>query len=112
MDSTIFVQNIKKLCAVHGIKPTVACRESGAGSSFINDIERGRTPSVAKVQLLAQYLGVTTSELLGEEKGPDTPKGAEPMDDLDARLMELVSQMSPEQKNSLIEKMEFLISMQ
>jgi len=67
MDAEKFVQNIKNVCFQKGIKPTVACKESGVGGSFINDIERGRTPSVAKVQLLADYLGVTTSELLGEQ---------------------------------------------
>lgn len=66
MDRDIFVQNIKKYCAIKGIKPTVACRESGVGVSFINDIDRGQTPSVAKVQMLAQYLGCTVSDLLGE----------------------------------------------
>ena len=74
MDANVFVQNIKRLCTKKGIRPTNACKESGVGSSFINDIERGRTPSVAKVQMLADYLGVTTSELLGEkiEPGNDT----------------------------------------
>ena len=74
MDANVFVQNIKYLCVKRGIKPTNACKESGVGGSFINDVERGRTPSVAKVQMLADYLGVTTSELLGEkiEPGNDT----------------------------------------
>jgi len=67
MDAEKFVQNIKMICLQKGVKPTIACKESGVGGSFINDIERGRTPSVAKVQMLADYLGVTTSELLGEE---------------------------------------------
>ena len=66
MDKEIFVQNVKTLCLKKGIKPTNACKESGVGGSFISDINRGRVPSVASVQLLAQYLGVTTSELLGE----------------------------------------------
>lgn len=67
MDTTFFVENIKKYCRLKGVKPTVACRESGVGSSFINNIEvRGSIPSVEKAQLLANYLGVTTSELLGE----------------------------------------------
>ncbi len=70
MDRDIFVQNIKAHCAAKGVKPTVACRESGVGTSFINDLERGKTPSVAKVQMLAQYLGCTVSDLLGEER-PD-----------------------------------------
>ena len=72
MDREIFVKNIKQYCSIKGIKPTVACVESGAGKNFINHLERqGSEPSVGKVQLLAQYLGVTTSELLGEEL-PDT----------------------------------------
>lgn len=68
MDLEILVQNVKRLCALKGVKPTIACRESGAGKDFINKVETQKsTPSVEKVQLLAQYLGVTTSELLGEE---------------------------------------------
>ncbi len=67
MDKEVFVQNVKKLCLNKNIKPTNACKESGVGSSFLSDIQRGQTPSVAKVQLLAQYLGVTTSDLLGEQ---------------------------------------------
>lgn len=73
MDALEFVQNIKKYCGIKGVKPTVACRESGVGTSFINNIEkRGSMPSVEKVQLLADYLGVTTSELLGEKIEPGT----------------------------------------
>lgn len=67
MDREVFVQNIKNYCALRGVKPTVACRESGAGPNLINQmLTRGSIPSVEKVQLLAQYLEVTTSELLGE----------------------------------------------
>ena len=67
MDKQLFVQNVKMYCQLRGVKPTVACRESGVGTSFINNIEaRGQVPSVEKVQLLAQYLEVTTRELLGE----------------------------------------------
>lgn len=73
MDSLVFVQNIKKFCDLKGVKPTVACRESGVGTSFINNVERGQTPSVAKVQMLADYLGVTTSELLGEKNRAHRP---------------------------------------
>ena len=67
MDKELFVQNVKFYCERKNAKPTVACREAGVGTSFINNIEaRGQVPSVEKVQMLAQYLGVTTSELLGE----------------------------------------------
>lgn len=66
MDKELFVQNIKNFCAIRGIKPTIACRKSGAGPNLISQLAHGTIPSVERVQLLAQYLDVTTSELLGE----------------------------------------------
>lgn len=66
MDRDLFVEKVKLLCLQKGMKPTVACKACGVGGSFLGDIRRGQTPSVTKVQTLAAYLGVTTSELLGE----------------------------------------------
>lgn len=100
MDATLFVENIKKLCFLKGLKPTVACKESGVGSSFISDINRGQTPSVAKVQLLANYLGVTTSELLGETKKP-TVKDDE-LTEAEQALMDLFRQLTPDQQDMVI----------
>ena len=100
MDAVLFVQNIKNLCAKKGIKPTNACKESGVGNSFINDIERGRTPSVAKVQLLADYLGVTTSELLGEKKEPTVEDDG--LTDGEQALLALFRQLTPEQQDMVI----------
>lgn len=68
MGTPEFVQNVKMYCKLRGVKPTIAMRESGVGTSFINNIEKGSAPSVFKVQQLAAYLNVTTSELLGEAK--------------------------------------------
>lgn len=93
MDRDIFVQNIKAHCAAKGVKPTVACRESGVGTSFINDLERGKTPSVAKVQMLAQYLGCTVSDLLGEDPTPPDPVRQE--------FIRLLDGMTAEQRNEL-----------
>lgn len=93
MDKELFVQNIKERCRAKGVKPTVACREAGVGVSFINDIERGQTPSVAKVQLLAQYLGCTVSDLLGEKETPPDPVRQE--------FMRLLDSMTAEQRNEL-----------
>lgn len=97
MDKELFVQNIKARCAANGVKPTVACREAGVGVSFINDIERGQTPSVAKVQLLAQYLGCTVSDLLGEEPTPPDPVRQE--------FIRLFDGMSAQQQNELLADM-------
>ena len=79
MNAKDFVQNIKYYCEQKGVKPTVACKDSGAGKDLINQIERrGSMPSVEKVKLLADYLGVTTSELLGETKKGPVADGHEP----------------------------------
>ncbi len=84
MDMALFMQNVKKYCQLQGVKPKTACRESGAGEGLMNNVASGSAPSVEKVQLLATYLGVTTSDLLGEKQnGPDAiPTG-------DERLMKM-----------------------
>ena len=104
MDKEKFVQNIKKYCAIKGIRPTVACRESGVGTSFINNIEgRGQTPSVEKVQQLAAYLGVTTSDLLGEA---DPGLGGPPQRYLVMRY----NSLSPESQDKLMTFLEYLVA--
>lgn len=92
MDKEIFVQNIKIYCTLKGVKPTVACRESGVGTSFISDINRGQIPSVAKVQQLAQYLGCTVSDLLGETKAADQLAGSQDI------FMELYKSLPPDRQ--------------
>lgn len=85
MQSDTFIQNVKKYCEAKGVKPTVACEESGAGRNLLGQLKsRGTVPSVDRVQLLAQYLGCTTSDLLGEKKQP-----APERDELQDRIEEL-----------------------
>ncbi len=76
MEKEIFVQNIIKYCAERGVKPTVACRESGAGIRFFQNLKNGSMPSIEKTAMLATYLGVTINDLVGEDvitssRGPD-----------------------------------------
>ena len=66
MDTELFVQNVECWCKLKGEPPTIACKNSGAGKDMISNLKRGSFPSVAKVQQLAQYLGCTVSDLLGE----------------------------------------------
>ena len=108
MDKELFVQNIKERCRAKGVKPTVACREAGVGVSFINDIERGQTPSVAKVQLLAQYLGCTVSDLLGEAPAaaPENVKtAAQEGSGLHEEFARIFGTLTPENQNRIIAEM-------
>lgn len=103
MDTKQFVQSVKFYCERKCVKPTVACREAGVGTSFINNIEaRGQVPSVERVQMLARYLGVTTSELLGESNcGDSVDRDLRPEDHwlleryhhADARTREIIDQI-------------------
>lgn len=94
MQIDVFVQNVKKYCELKGVKPTVACAESGAGKSLLSEISsRGRIPSIERVQLLAQYLGVTTSDLLGEQKESSPSKTD--------RLLEVFGDLTEDEKQDV-----------
>ena len=99
-----FCAKRQKYCAAKGVKPTIACRESGAGINLINKMEsRGSIPSVEKVQLLAQYLGITTSELLGEDN-PGLGGPAQPY------LVMRYNSLSPEGQDKLMTFLEYLVT--
>ena len=100
MDKDFFVQKVKLLCLQKGIKPTNACKESGVGGSFLSDINRGQVPSVAKVQMLAEYLGVTTSDLLGEKKEPTAQDDG--LSEGERALMTLFRQLTPDQQEMVL----------
>ena len=70
MDTQKIVENIQNICREKGTNPTTAGKESGAGKDLVSSLKkRGVLPSIEKIMLLADYLGVTTSELLGEIPG-------------------------------------------
>ena len=105
MDKTAFVQNIKDRCEKMGVRPTVACREAGVGTSFITDLNKGTTPSVAKVEMLARYFGCTVSDLLGEELTKITQAAEPKADDLCQEFARLFTSLSPENQNKVIAEM-------
>ena len=104
MQIDVFVQNVKKYCELKGVKPTIACAESGAGKSLLSEVSsRGRIPSIERVQLLAQYLGVTTSDLLGEAQKSSPPSEED-------RLPPIWYSLSEEQKRTAVDYMNYLAS--
>lgn len=60
-----------------GVTPTVACKDSGAGKSLISNMKNGEIPSILRVELLANYLGCTISDLTGENKELTIPEDSE-----------------------------------
>ncbi len=96
-----FVQNIKTLCKLKGVTPSSACMASGAGRNFMDNIKKGSIPSVEKVQLLARYLGVTVSELLGEDASETAQGPAQPY------LVMRYNQLSQEGQEKVMAFVEF-----
>lgn len=73
MDKELLVENILRRCNECGIKTTIACHAAGVGKSFVSNIKAGQTPSVAKVADLAAFLGVSTSDLVGDVRALPAP---------------------------------------
>ena len=70
-------------------------------------MEEWKKPSAITKQRLADYFGVSVSELTGEEqKEKPAPGGSE----LDARFDELLSQMTDADRADLLEYMEFKVA--
>ena len=105
MDKDFFVQKVKLLCLQKGIKPTNACKESGVGGSFLSDINRGQVPSVAKVQMLAEYLGVTVSELLGEK-----PPANQLTSEQEMEFARLFAQLSSDQQALVLAQLQGIVA--
>ena len=103
MDKDIFVQNVEILCLRKGVKPTNACKESGVGGSFLSDIKRGRDPSTKKVQLLAQYLGCTVSDLLGGQPSAQTePQNAyDPASEMMQKALPVIGAIAQSGQNAV-----------
>lgn len=70
MNKELLMINIRRFCEAKGEKITVACTAAGVGKNFLSNMTRGQTPSVASVADLAAYLGVSTSDLVGDAAVP------------------------------------------
>ncbi len=98
---SVLYDRIHALCDAKGVKDGTMCRESGVARSTFQELKMGRTESLSLKNLhkIADYFGVSISELTGEEQKekPSTPEG----DGLDAKAQATLNKMkklSPEQQ--------------
>ena len=111
MDNQKIVENIRRICKERGTNPTAAGEASGAGKSLVSHLKkRGIMPSIEKFQLLAQYLEVTVSELLGEEK--PTPENGDGPDSAKHQLYGRLERLTPENVEKAKEYLDLLIMRQ
>lgn len=103
-----FYDNYIKLCASCGKNPTTVSKEIGLSNAAASGWKNGKKPSAITKQRLADYFGVSVSELTGEEQ---KEKPAPQMENgLDARFDALLSQMTDADLADLLEYMEFKVA--
>lgn len=106
MDVLKIVENIQQICKERGITPTVAGKESGAGKDLVSAMKRrGVLPSIEKIMLLADYLGVTTSELLGETVTPADQQAS----GRDEEFSQLFGQLTPDQQDLVLAQLRGIV---
>ena len=73
-----------------------------------------RQPDVQKLKKLSKILGVSGDELLetGYKVRPTPVSESGPLSPDDARIMDMIRQLSPENKRKIAEKLEVLIEFQ
>lgn len=84
-------ERIRALCAENNTSLPKLEAALGFGNSTISKWDKA-SPSLAKLEAVANYFGVSVSFLLGEEKKP-APVG----DELDAELIEKLTKLKPEE---------------
>lgn len=103
MNKDLLIQNIATYAKANGESMSHACIAAGAGKSFISDIKRGRMPSLSKFVDLAEYLGVSISDLVGDSVSElDTSE-------LSKELVLLFEQLNPEGQEKLLDYADDLV---
>lgn len=105
-----FYDNYIKLCASCGKNPTTVSKEIGLSNAAASGWKNGKKPSAITKQRLADYFGVSVSELTGEEQKekPNALDGIElDMANLSPEDVELFKRIlaAPEAKKNAIREL-------
>ena len=77
MNNSQIADLITSECKKRSIKTALLLQECGINHSFISDIRhKNRAPSVDKISVIADYLGVSVDYLLGRTDEPNTNEPA------------------------------------
>lgn len=96
MDKDALISNIERFARSAGVSPSRACISAGLSKNFLSEVKRGRMPNVAAIADLASFLGVSTSDLVGDVR------------ELPPQLLQAWSQLNDEGREKLTDYAEDL----
>lgn len=106
---SVLYDRIHSLCDLKGVKDGTMCREANVPRSTFQELKMGRTEnlSLKTLQKIADYFGISVSELTGEEqKEKPAPSGSE----LDAAFSAVLDQLTAEELAEVLEYAKFKVA--
>lgn len=110
----MFYNRFEALCEQKGVTPNRACLDMGLSRSIAAKWKNtGNNPRADVLAKIADYFGVTTSDLLGEtvdkvdvfgaalEASRQTKKDPETLTGIEARLVDLLTQLTPSEEEKV-----------
>lgn len=94
------VKRIDMLCKERNTTMTAIERECGLGISSIRKWD-DHSPSLTKVMAVADALGASVADLIGDQQKKPTPENGDGLDEQDRQLMELMKLLTADQKEFL-----------
>lgn len=106
----MFFDILSALCKTKGISTYKACTDIGLNRAAVGKWKKGAIPNGTTLAKLADYFGVSTDYLLGQEteKAP-TPEGERSIsfDDFTYAMYEESKELTEENKQKLLEMAQF-----
>lgn len=96
-DLTTIITRISDLCAENKISVNQMLKAAGLAASVVDNIKRGRVPSVDKLHCISDYFNCSVDYLLGRTDDPvmRMPKDAEPLAEKKSRIFSAESAVQP-----------------
>lgn len=98
---SVLYDRIHSLCDLKGVKDGTMCREANVPRSTFQELKMGRTEnlSLKTLQKIADYFGISVSELTGEEqKEKPAPQMENGLDAKAQATLNKMKKLSPEQQ--------------
>lgn len=99
----MFYDNFIRVCALRGLHPSIVAEEVGLTRASVTGWKKGATPKDSTLQKLADYFGVSKSDLTGETHLKVTTGEVCPANDELARLSAALDQLNDEGREKLLD---------